>query len=146
MSFCRNILPKEKIVEILKIANERRYSPQVQAEMNKVDHSAWFGYVVDQMHRGILKEMGYGSNLEEALDELYSCRWRFRHDEDMNNFFKTLIHVQMDFTADGPIGHGDPAVDAALVTFEGKPIRFQSFLDKANETNRPLVVFAGSGT
>jgi len=115
--------------------------------MNKVDHSAWFGYCVDQMHRTILKEHGFGgSKLEDALDELYSCRWRYRHDQEMNEFFKTLIHVQMDFTADGPICHGDPAVDAQLYNLDGSPVNFFHFLNKAKELNKPLVVFAGSGT
>jgi len=140
------ILTKEKIVEILVEANKRRYSPQVQAEMNKVNHSAWFGYVVDDMHRKLLKEMGYGPNLEHALDELYSCRWRYREDQEMNEFFKTLIHVQMDLTADGPICHGDPAVDARLVDLSGTKFQFFEYLKKAQDQDKPLVVFAGSAT
>jgi hypothetical protein len=140
------ILTKEKIKEILIVANAERYSAETQAEMNKVNHSAWFGYVVDQMHRKILRKLGYGSVLEDALDELYSCRWKYRNDDEMNAFFKTLIHVQMDLTADGPIQHGDAAVDAELYTLDKTKTTFFTRLQKAHEKGKPLVVFAGSVT
>lgn len=86
--------------------------------MNKVNHSDWFGYVTDLMHRKLLKAEGYGDRLEEALDEcmpwvtfnsraaVYSCRWRFREDPEMTEFFKGLIHVKMDLTGDGPLKYG----------------------------------------
>lgn len=40
-----------------------------KAEMNKVNHSDWFGYVTDLLHRKLLKDNGYGDRLEQALDE-----------------------------------------------------------------------------
>jgi len=140
------LLSKEKIKELLIEANKRRYTPETQAEMNKIDHSTWFGYVVDQMHRKLLREHGFGTNLEAALDELYSCRWKYRADPEMNEFFKTLIHVQMDLTADGPIQPGDPAEDAKLHALDGTETTFFTHLKRAQDLGKPLVVFAGSIT
>jgi len=99
------------------------------------------------MHANILREMGYkGEDLWEALDQVYSARWRFQEDEEMNQFFSTLIHVQMDFTADGPIQVGDPLVSVPLHELDGKEIQFSSFIEKSQQAHRPLVVFAGSWT
>jgi len=140
------ILSKEVVIDLLKKANEERYKPWVQAEMNKVNHSDWFGYVVDLMHRKLLKENGFGHCLEDALDELYSCRLRFREDTEMNEFFKTLIHVQMDLTADGPLKPGDEAVDVNLHTLSGEPFKFSKYLEEAKAEDKPVVVFAGSWT
>eukprot|EP01126_Amoeba_proteus_P037325 TRINITY_DN3848_c0_g1_i11.p1 TRINITY_DN3848_c0_g1~~TRINITY_DN3848_c0_g1_i11.p1 ORF type:complete len:115 (-),score=19.69 TRINITY_DN3848_c0_g1_i11:616-960(-) len=114
--------------------------------MNKFDHSAWFGYVVDVMHRRILRDMGYENRLNQALDEVYSCRWRFRDDEEMNKFFANLIHVKMDLTADGPLQSGDLAVDTKLVTLNNEETSLYHYLDNANQLKKPLVVFTGSWT
>jgi len=140
------ILSKEVIVDLLTKADAERRAPWVQAEMNKINHSDWFAYVTDLMHRKLLKKEGYGQNLERALDELYSCRWRFRRDEEMNEFFKTLVHVKMDLTADGPLKPGDNAANATLYTFEGEKTDFFSYLNRSKDANKPLVVFAGSWT
>jgi len=32
------------------------------------------------------------------LDKVFSARYVYRFDEEMNEFFKTLIHVQYDLT------------------------------------------------
>jgi hypothetical protein len=142
----RYILTKEEIKDLLIKANKERYSDKTQADMNKVNHSDWFAYVTDQMHRRLLKESGYSDRLEDVLDELYSCRWRFRDDPEMNEFFKTLVHVQMDLTADGPLRPGDDAVNAPLYTLEGVETDFNHFLEESKNSNKPLVVFAGSWT
>jgi len=140
------ILSKENIVDLLTKADAERRAAWVQAEMNKINHSDWFAYVTDLMHRKLLKKEGYGHCLERALDELYSCRWRFRHDNEMNEFFKTLVHVQMDLTADGPLKPGDEAANATLYTFEGEKIDFSHYLNESKAKNKPLIVFAGSWT
>jgi len=140
-------MDKETIKKILIEANKRRFSEEIQAEFNKFNNSRWFGIVVDIMHAKILRGMGYsGQDLEDALDQVYSARWRYLQDEEMNLFFKDLIHVKMDFTGDGPIQVGDPLVSVPLHELNGKEIQFSSFLQKAQEACRPLVVFAGSWT
>jgi len=140
-------IDKETTKKILIEANKRRFSKEIQAEFNKFDNSRWFGVVVDTMHATILREMGYkGEDLWEALDQVYSARWRFRDDEEMNQFFSTLIHVQMDFTADGPIQVGDPLVSVLLHELDGKELQFSSFIEKSQQSHLPLVVFAGSWT
>jgi len=103
--------------------------------------------VTNRMHINLLREMGYeGEDLDNALDQVYSARWRFRKDEEMNQFFNTLIHVQMDFTADGPIQVGSPMVSVPVHDLEGNEIQLSSFYEKAHQTFRPLVIFAGSWT
>jgi len=140
-------IDKETTKKILIEANKRRFSKEIQVEFNKFNNSRWFGVVVDTMHANILREMGYkGEDLWEALDQVYSARWRFQEDEEMNQFFSTLIHVQMDFTADGPIQVGDPLVSVPLHELDGKEIQFSSFIEKSQQAHRPLVVFAGSWT
>jgi len=146
MSKYPSIIPRETVRNILIKANETRYSKEIQAEFNKVNHANWFGFVIDKMHRQILTDFGYGDRLEQALDELYSSRWRYRKDEDMNTFFRTLIHVKMDLTADGPIKPGDWAVDTKLITLDNEETTFSSYVQKADTMRKPLVVFAGSWT
>jgi len=98
------------------------------------------------MHADILVEKGYGKDLAWALNQVYSARWRFREDTEMTEFFNTLIHVQMDFTADGPVGIGDVAPSVPLCHLDGSETSLQTFSDKALQANRPLVIFAGSWT
>jgi len=140
-------LDKETTKKILIEANKRRFSKEVQVELNKFNNSRWFGVVVDTMHMKLLREMGYsGADLDEALDQVYSARWRFRNDPDMTEFFASLVHVQMDFTGDGPIQVGDPLVSVPLHQLDGTEIQFSSIYEKAQQASRPLVVFAGSWT
>jgi len=139
-------IPKQVIKGVLIEANKRRFTQEIQAEFNKWDNSRWFGIVVDRMHADLLTEYGYGDDLLWALDQLYSARWRFREDEEMMRFFKTLVHVQMDFTADGPVQHGDLAPSVPLQHLDGSCTSLQTFMDDAQAANRPLVIFAGSWT
>jgi len=143
----RTIIDKETTKKILIEANKRRFSKEIQAEFNKFNNSRWFAVVVDTMHTNLLREMGYRrEELEEVLDQVYSARWRYRDDEEMNLFFSTLIHVQMDWTGDGPIQVGDPLVSVPLHELDGKEIQFSSIFEKSQQAHRPLVVFSGSWT
>jgi len=148
ITVCNSVcIDKETVKKVLTDANKRRFSKEIQAEFNKFNNSSWFYVVVNRMHADILHEMGYsGEELFEALDQVYSSRWRFREDEEMNRFFNTLIHVQMDFTGDGPIQVGESLVSAPLHDLDGKEIQFSSFYEKSQQVHRPLVVFAGSWT
>jgi len=128
-------------------ADAERRAAWVQAEMNKVNHSDWFAYVTDLMHRKLLKKHGFGADIDRATDELYSCRWRFRFDEEMNEFFKTLVHVQMDLTGDGPLKPGDPAANATLYTLDThEKQEFLTYVQQSKDKDKPLVVLAGSWT
>jgi len=140
-------LDKEITKTILIEANKRRFSPEIQASYNVYNNSEWFAFVTNRMHADILEEMGYvGNDLNFALEQVYSARWIYRDDEEMNMFFKTLIHVQMDFTGDGPIQVGDTAVSVVLHELDQKEIELSFFLEQAQQMNRPLVVFSGSWT
>jgi len=145
----RQFVPMDKATtkKILIEANARRFSKAIQVEFNKFNHSRWFGVVMDTMHATILSEMGYsGPYLMHALDQVYSARWRFRDDNEMNAFFNTLIHVQMDFTADGPIQVGDALVSVPLHELDGTEIQLSYFIEKSQKASRPLVIFSGSWT
>jgi len=99
------------------------------------------------MHADILTEFGYGGDeLMSSLDQVYSARWRFRNDSFMTEFFNGLIHVQMDFTGDGPIQPGDTLTSVPLHELCGNEISLCTILEKSQKANRPLVVFAGSWT
>jgi len=142
---CQDI-PKDTLKQILTEANKRRFSPAVQKDFNVWDNSRWFAVVVDRMHAQLLTEFGYEENLNWAITQLYAARWRFREDEEMNDFFSTLIHVQMDFTGDGPLQVNDLAPSVPLVDLNGSATSLDIFISNAKKEGIPLVIFAGSWT
>jgi len=98
------------------------------------------------MHAAILEEFGYGENLLWALNQVYSARWRLRDDPEMASFFKTLVHVQLDFTGDGNLQIGGVAPSVPLCRLDSSSTSLQAFIDFAKAESKPLVVFAGSWT
>ena len=95
------------------------------------------------------------------LDKVFSARYVYRFDEEMNEFFKTLIHVQYDLTGtvrfqkcfwfirsqgDGPLQEGDECPNTLLYELDGRPTSLMHYMDKGKEMNLPLVVIAGSWT
>jgi len=139
-------IPKDTLKQILIEANKRRFSPAVQNDFNVWDNSRWFAIVVDRMHAQLLTEFGYADNLAWAISQLYTARWRFREDKEMNDFFNTLIHVQMDFTGDGPLQVNDLAPSVPLVDLNGSATSLDIFISNAKKEGIPLVIFAGSWT
>jgi hypothetical protein len=140
------IIPKETIRDILQEGDQLRFSKEIQEEFNKVNHSEWFVTVVNNMYISLLRKRGYGPVMAQALDELYSCRWIYRKDPEMNKFFDTLVHVRLDFTGEGQLKPGDVIPDLPLYTLDKELISLHHFVKEAQNQNKPLVIFGGSWT
>lgn len=142
-------LSRDLTREALIRAEKRRFDKDIQDEYSKKDCTTWFCVVTNELHRGVLRDLGVPDDLlEDVLDELYSSRWYYRNDDEMNEFFKTLIHVKMDLTGMGPISEGDVVPgDMMLTSIEDEVARpFQFYVDLAKADSVPLVVLAGSWT
>lgn len=138
-------IPKAEMKEILKRCNELRFEQHTQDLYSQRDDPAWSAVVTENFHRDVLREHGFvDEDIEDALMQVFSCRWKYRKDPDMQEFFKTLIHVQFDLTGDGPIQVGDDVPDCKLYDLNGKETTLHTFIDEASP--QPLVVFAGSWT
>eukprot|EP01124_Arcella_intermedia_P017052 TRINITY_DN23722_c0_g1_i1.p1 TRINITY_DN23722_c0_g1~~TRINITY_DN23722_c0_g1_i1.p1 ORF type:complete len:146 (-),score=19.20 TRINITY_DN23722_c0_g1_i1:448-885(-) len=145
MSCSEYLLDRQTIINLLTKANQMRFSKEIQDELNKFDHTRWFGRVFVMMHLKLLKEMGFtGEDLYRALEEVHTARVRFREDEEMNRFFETLIHVQCDFTGDGPIKVGDPVVSVPLHRLDTSVFPLEDYIQISK--TRPVVIFSGSWT
>jgi len=102
--------------------------------------------VVNNMYISILRQYGYKNVMARALDELYSCRWFYRDDKDMNDFFNTLVHVQLDFTGPGHLEVGDPIPDLVLFDLNKNQTSLMHYCLESQKQSKPLVIFGGSWT
>jgi hypothetical protein len=139
-------IPKEIAKEILKKADDLRFSKETQNEFNKIDHSEWFVTVINNLYISLLRQYGYKDVMSRALDELYSTRWIYRNDPEMNEFFNGLVHVKYDFTGEGHLEHGDDIPDEVLFTLDKTQMSLLHYCEEAKKKNRPLVIFSGSWT
>jgi len=138
-----HIFGKEDLQKILKRADELRLSPEIQDELSEKDDTSYSFEVVNKMHVKVLREFGVDeSGMEQALQEVYTTRYRFQNDLDMQKFMANLLHVKYDLTGEGPINAGDELHDVVLHNFDESPKSLTQFMTN----NRPLVVFAGSWT
>eukprot|EP01087_Luapelamoeba_hula_P016646 TRINITY_DN5132_c0_g1_i3.p1 TRINITY_DN5132_c0_g1~~TRINITY_DN5132_c0_g1_i3.p1 ORF type:complete len:159 (-),score=23.79 TRINITY_DN5132_c0_g1_i3:644-1120(-) len=138
-------LSKPTLKRLLVRCNELRFSAQYQDMYTLKDDTNWSAMVTNSLHRQALQEFGFADS-EVMLDQIYSTRYVYRDDEEMQELFKTLIHVQMDFTADGPLKEGDDAVDAQLYELDGTPTSLFHYINMAKAKDVPLVVYNGSWT
>jgi hypothetical protein len=139
-------IPKQTIIDVLKEGDDMRFSKEIQDEFNKVNHSEWFVTVVNNMYISLLRKRGYGPIMAQALDELYSARWIYRKDPEMNKFFNSLVHVRLDFTGEGQINPGDNIPNLELCTLENEKTTLHHFVNEAKNADKPLVIFGGSWT
>lgn len=135
------IFTRDELKTILKRADEMRLSKEVQDAISEKDDIELAFSVTREIYASIVREYQIPDE-ESALDEVFSARAMFTGDKDMEDFMSTLLHVKYDFTGDGPIQEGDDMVDAQLFDLNGEPRKLSQFVN----TNRPLVVFAGSWT
>jgi len=109
------------------------------------DDTNWSAQVTTSLYRKVLREYEFEDS-ERMLDKVFSARYVYRFDEEMNEFFSTLVHVKYDLTGDGPIQHGDECPDTSLYELDGQPTSLSHYMNKAKQMNLPLVVIAGSWT
>jgi len=92
----------------------------------------------------------------QVLDELFSHRTTYKDDEEMQEFFKGLIHVKYDYTRDGDLLVDQPVPDVPLYLLPSRilsdqkiPITKSSlafYIQQAEVKNLPLVLNCGSWT
>jgi len=90
--------------------------------------------------------------MKAATDELFSHRHTYKNDPEMQEFFKTLLHVKYDYTRDGDLKEGQLVPDVPLYIpvpasdgqMEFKETKLSFYLQQAEEKNRPLVLNCGS--
>jgi len=138
-------ISKEDMKRILTRGNELRFSKEIQDRYTEKDDTDWSALVTNDMYRQVLVEFGFEDS-ERMLDKVYSARWFYRNDAEMNEYFKTLIHVKFDLTGDGPLQEGDECPDTLLYELDGKQTSLSHYMNVAKEKGLPLVVIAGSWT
>jgi len=135
---------------------------------------------INNLHARILRDMGIADDsLDRALQEgaefsfhppdsrwadpgvfpclVYTARHRYRRDAEMNEFFKTLLHVKFDLTGPGAIKYailrgvqlpltfappspGDSYHDATIHRLDGSSFKISSL--EAN--SKPIAIICGS--
>jgi len=100
----------------------------------------------NNLYISLLRQYGYKDVMSRALDELYSSRWIYRDDKEMNDFFNSLVHVKYDFTGEGHLKPDDDIPDEVLFTLDKTETSLLHYCVEAQKKKRPLVIFAGSWT
>jgi len=139
------VLSKEEMKRILTRANEWRVTKELQDLYSEKDDPDWNVLVTHNMHRQVLRELGFSAT-ERMLDQVYSARWKYRNDDEMQVFFKDLIHVKYDLTGDGPLQLKEECPDAVLWNLNGERTSLHHFIKEAKAKSLPLAVLAGSWT
>jgi len=142
------------------------YLTKFKKKLSLYDNSEHFEKVYVEMHEQVVCDPTYGipyythpkyriqpngSNLKLVLDELFSHRHTYQDDPEMQEFFKTLMHVKYDYTRDGDLQEGHLVPDVPLYSpilnsdqIEFKETKLSVYIQKAEEKNRPLVLNCGS--
>jgi len=90
--------------------------------------------------------------MKAVTDELFSHRHTYKYDPEMQEFFKTLIHIKYDYTRDGELKEGDLVPDFPLYIplsddeTEFKETKLSVYIQQAQEKKQPLVLNCGSWT
>jgi len=145
-------ISKDRMKQILQRADdERQHSKALQDRYTEKEDPEWFAFVTHEMHKSVLRDFGYAdADLEDVVDELYTARFNYRFDDDMQKFFRTLTHVKFDLTGDGPLQIGEEIPNAKDIVLHELDSDATVTLGDKIESNRTsgkaLVVFAGSWT
>ncbi|CAG8623354.1 15844_t:CDS:2, partial [Cetraspora pellucida] len=151
------ILPdtKEKLLELLREEERRRFSPEIQKKYYDVGTDPTCGKdwmdVTDQMQHELVREFGYS---DEAVELLRRAPQLYPDDPE---FRTTQVYVRNNIANIGNLIEGMPTPDCPLVPLD--PSIFISIIDNSNinspnlvhlrslcKPGRPLVILGGSYT
>jgi len=136
-------IPREKLMEILKLEDTYRASREYQDMYSKKDDLAWFKEVTIEIQKRALLETGLEiENLQQGLDALWRARGDFHSDPAINQL---TVYQRKDRSRAGSMFDGCLVPNVPLQTFDGTFTDLKTYCN-SNFKNPDLPLFLISGS
>jgi hypothetical protein len=131
-------VPRTTIMEMLKKEQEIKYSKEIQ-EIYTIQYKNNSRFNIDvEIQKFILREFHFNDS-QDSLKEYWKIPSTYWNDKEVKNHVFYMRHNIFQYT---PLSVGESVIDCQLIDFDSK----QNISLVGLQTNKPLVIFAGSMT
>jgi len=135
-------IPKEKLVEILKLEDSYRSSEEYQTKYSQQDDLSRYRDVTLEIQNRALLETGLTeAELETGLQELWSTRGSYEDDDEVNSL---TVYQRKDRSRAGDLSNTSPVPNAPLRTLAGEETDLKTYCASLKNPHLPLFLIGGS--
>mmetsp|Transcript_6901 Transcript_6901/g.17445 ORF Transcript_6901/g.17445 Transcript_6901/m.17445 type:complete len:148 (-) Transcript_6901:1470-1913(-) len=132
-------VPRDKVIAMLKLEQEVRYSKEWEELYDFVLSDPSYPETLPERkaQQLVLKKFGFDTSLD-SLQGYWKIRSKYEHDDEVMN---SAFYLKYNIMKRGHIREGDDMTDVEVRTEDGEPVLLSSFV-----SSKPTVILAGSIT
>jgi len=129
-------IPREKLIEILKLEDKYRSSAEYQNKYSEKDELSWYRDVTVEIQTRALRETGLKPHeIPTGLLELWSARGRFDDDPDVNSL---TVYQRKDRSRRGNLYQDSPAPNVPLYSMDLKLTSLHGYCSSVKNPELPM--------
>jgi len=135
-------IPKEKLIEVLKLEDIYRSSPEYQAKYSQKDELSWYRDVTIELQKRALLETGLDeSDITTGLSELWDARGRWQNDPEINQL---TVYQRKDRSVRGILWKDSEVPNVPLYTMSLELTSMSKYCASVKDPQLPMFLIGGS--